>query len=64
DPTLAHKTPILLLTLVLYTVIYAALAVVEVKLLLKYIKIGLPPDEDVAPVNLDSDADAPLGFAY
>jgi cytochrome d ubiquinol oxidase subunit I len=64
DPTLAHSTPILLLTLVLYTVIYAALAVVEVRLLLKYIKIGLPADDDVKTVDLDSDADAPLSFAY
>ncbi|MDR1806677.1 MAG: cytochrome ubiquinol oxidase subunit I [Propionibacteriaceae bacterium] len=64
DPTLAHSTPILLLTVVLYTVIYAALAVVEVKLLLKYIKIGLPADEDVPTVDLGGDPDAPLSFAY
>jgi cytochrome d ubiquinol oxidase subunit I len=64
DGTLAHSTPILVLTLALYTVIYAALAVVEVKLLLKYIKIGLPAEEDVPTVDLDADADAPLSFAY
>ncbi|MDR1387885.1 MAG: cytochrome ubiquinol oxidase subunit I [Propionibacteriaceae bacterium] len=64
DPTLAHSTPILLLTLILYTVLYGVLAVIEVKLLLKYIKIGLPPETDVPPVDLNKDEDAPLSFAY
>ncbi|MDR0990022.1 MAG: cytochrome ubiquinol oxidase subunit I [Propionibacteriaceae bacterium] len=63
-PTLAHSTAILALTLILYTLLYAVLAVIEVRLMLKYIKIGLPPDEDVQPVDLDADADAPLSFAY
>jgi len=49
------------LTMVLYTVIYGALAVVEVGLLLHYIKLGLP---DVEEPKVLSDDDAPLSFAY
>jgi cytochrome d ubiquinol oxidase subunit I len=63
-PTLAGNANIVLLTLILYTLLYAVLAVVEVRLLLKYIRIGLPADEAVPPVDLDSDADATLSFAY
>jgi cytochrome d ubiquinol oxidase subunit I len=62
--SLVGTTGVMLLTVVLYTLIYAVLAVVEVKLLLKYIKIGLPPDEDVEEVDLAADPDAPLSFAY
>jgi len=63
-PTLAGNASIVLLTLVLYTVLYLTLAVIEVRLLLKYIRIGLPADEAVPNVDLDSDADATLSFAY
>jgi cytochrome d ubiquinol oxidase subunit I len=48
-------------TMVLYTLIYGALAVVEVGLLLKYIKIGLP---EVVEPQVITDDDAPLTFAY
>ena len=48
-------------TMVLFTLIYGALAVVEVRLLLKYIKIGLP---DVVEPEVLTDDDAPLSFAY
>jgi cytochrome d ubiquinol oxidase subunit I len=48
-------------TMVLFTLIYGTLAVVEVGLLLKYIKKGLP--EVVEPKVLTDD-DAPLSFAY
>lgn len=48
-------------TMVLYTLIYGALAVVEVGLLLKYIKLGLP--EVVEPTVITED-DQPLSFAY
>ena len=48
-------------TMVLFTLIYGALAVVEVRLLMKYIKAGLP---DVAPPEVLTDDDAPLSFAY
>ncbi len=48
-------------TMVLYTLIYGALAVVEVRLLLHYIKLGLP---DVVEPKVLTDDDAPLSFAY
>ncbi len=48
-------------TMVLFTLIYGALAVVEVRLLLKYIKLGLP---DVVEPEVITDDDAPLSFAY
>jgi cytochrome d ubiquinol oxidase subunit I len=47
--------------MVLYTLIYGALAVVEVGLLLKYIKLGLP---EVVEPKVITDDDAPLTFAY
>ena len=50
-----------LASMVVYTLLYGALAVVEVGLMLKYIKLGLP---DVAPVKVIEDEDAPLSFAY
>lgn len=49
------------LSMVLYTLIYGALAVVEVGLLMHYIKLGLP---DVAEPKVLADDDAPLTFAY
>ncbi|MDR1449346.1 MAG: cytochrome ubiquinol oxidase subunit I [Propionibacteriaceae bacterium] len=57
-------TGVLWLSLILYTLIYGVLAVFEVRLLLKYIKVGLPPETDVAKVDLGQDEDAPLSFAY
>ena len=48
-------------TMVLFTLLYGALAVVEVRLLLKYIKLGLP---DVVEPEVITDDDAPLSFAY
>ncbi len=50
-------------SLIVLTALYAGLAVVEVKLLLKYIAIGAPEFEE--PVDhADQDEDAPLVFAY
>ena len=50
-------------SLIVLTGLYAGLAVVEVKLLLKYIAIGAPEFEE--PVDhADQDEDAPLVFAY
>ncbi|MGV8908690.1 MAG: cytochrome ubiquinol oxidase subunit I [Propionicimonas sp.] len=49
------------LTMVLYTLIYGVLAVVEVGLLMHYIKLGLP---DVTEPKVLTDEDAPLSFAY
>jgi len=48
------------LSLILYTLIYGVLAVVEVGLLLKYIKIGLP---ETVKVSVKDEAE-PLSFAY
>lgn len=64
-PTAAGVSPGVTLTevwlsLILYTVIYGALAVIEVGLFVKYAKAGLP---DVAPVEIRKD-DEPLSFAY
>ena len=47
--------------MILFTLIYGALAVVEVRLLLKYIRLGLP---DVSEPKVLTDDDAPLSFAY
>lgn len=44
-----------------YTLLYAVLAVVEVKLLLRYIRRGAPPYEPVEPVTSDDDR---LSFSY
>ena len=54
--------------MVVYTLVYAALAVVEVKLFLKYVRLGaeaIPePDEHGAGDPDREDADAPLAYAY
>ena len=44
-----------------YTVVYGGLAVVEVGLLLKYIRAGLPVVEEVRQIESDDDV---LSFAY
>jgi len=52
-------------SLIGFTLVYALLAVIEVRLLIKTIKGGLPelpPDEPDAPDH--EDADRPLAFAY
>jgi cytochrome d ubiquinol oxidase subunit I len=48
-------------SLIGFTLIYGVLAVIEVKLLLKYIKAGLPEVDTTPPSD---DQDAPLAFAY
>ena len=50
-------------SMVVYTLLYGVLAVIEVKLFLTYLRAGAPPfEEPVAPA--DQDDDAPLAFAY
>ncbi len=49
------------ITMILYTLLYGTLAVIELGLMFKFIKKGLP---DVAPVEQIVDEDAPLSFAY
>jgi len=48
-------------SMIIYTLLYGGLAVIEVGLMLRYIKKGLPV---VAPVEQIVDEDAPLSFAY
>jgi cytochrome d ubiquinol oxidase subunit I len=48
-------------SMIVYTLLYGALAVVEIKLYLKYVRAGAPPFEEPATVSSD---DAPLAFAY
>jgi len=46
-----------------YTVVYAVLAVVEVRLIVQYVRAGLP--EVAAPSDTDDrDRERPLAFAY
>ncbi|HQR28121.1 MAG TPA: cytochrome ubiquinol oxidase subunit I [Nocardioides sp.] len=53
------------ISLILLTVLYAVLAVVEIGLLAKYIKRGADPFEEPPDVPLGgSDEDAPMAFAY
>jgi cytochrome d ubiquinol oxidase subunit I len=49
------------ITMVLYTLIYLVFAVVEVSLMLKYTKLGLPK---VTEPQVQTDDDAPMSFAY
>ena len=62
SPTMVVGSLPVWLTVVLYTVIYGVLAVVEVGLMLKYIKIGLPPQNTT--VTVAQDEAEPLSFAY
>ena len=61
SPTMVVGSLPVWLTVVLYTVIYGVLAVVEVGLMLKYIKIGLPAQNLTVSVK---DEVEPLSFAY
>ena len=65
-PTMAGISPgvtatEMLISVIGYTLVYGALAVVEVGLMLKYIKAGLPVVEEP---KLLTDEDQPLTFAY
>ena len=52
-----------LFSMIVYTLLYAALAVVEIKLFLTYVRRGAEPfHEPVKPSDVDDDA--PLQFAY
>ena len=50
-----------LFSMILYTLLYGGLAVLEVWLFMKYVKKGLP---DAEPVELNDDPDKPMSFAY
>ncbi len=49
------------ISMIVYTLLYGALAVIEVTLFLKYARMDLP---DVTPPEVQTDDDAPLSFAY
>ncbi|HPU14332.1 MAG TPA: cytochrome ubiquinol oxidase subunit I [Aeromicrobium sp.] len=49
-------------SLITFTLLYGALAVVEIKLLMTYINKGLPPADP--PTVRDDDSETPLAFAY
>ncbi len=55
-----------LTSLIVLTLVYGVLAVVEIKLLLTYIRKGAEPiaDEDLTSGPPDGDSDRPLAFAY
>ena len=50
-------------SMIAYTLVYAVLAVIEVKLFLTYVRRGAEPFEDPRSHD-DADEDAPLQFAY
>jgi len=53
-----------LTTLIGFTLLYGALAVVEIALLMRYIKAGLPDVSRELADTPDNEADRPLTFAY
>jgi cytochrome d ubiquinol oxidase subunit I len=48
-------------SLAIFTLLYGVLAIIEVKLLLRYVQAGLP---ELEPAPDPDDVDAPLAFAY
>ncbi|NEE30138.1 cytochrome ubiquinol oxidase subunit I, partial [Streptomyces sp. SID7982] len=58
-------------SMIVFTLLYAVLAVIEVKLLVKYIKAGPPEltEDDLNPPTKigghdEEDADRPMAFSY
>jgi cytochrome d ubiquinol oxidase subunit I len=51
------------ISMLTYTLVYAVLAVIEVRLFLTYVRRGAEPFEDPRD-HADADEDAPLQFAY
>ena len=52
------------ISMIAYTLVYAVLAVIEVKLFLTYVRRGADPFEDPVEPRGQADEDAPLEFAY
>ena len=52
-----------LISMIVYTLVYGVLAVIEVGLFLRYVKKGLPDDTGVE-LDDHTDEDAPMSFAY
>jgi cytochrome d ubiquinol oxidase subunit I len=55
-----------LTSMVVFTLLYGVLAVIEVALMVKYVKLGPPAEQEVDsnPYDPDAPADRPLTFAY
>ena len=53
-----------LTSLILFTLVYGALAVVEVRLMLTYVRRGAEPVEPQTPSDDAGEGDRPLAFAY
>jgi cytochrome d ubiquinol oxidase subunit I len=53
-----------LVSMVVYTLLYAVLAVIEVKLFLTYVRRGAEPFEEIKPPEGADHEDAPFQFAY
>ena len=55
-----------LTSMIVFTLLYGVLAVIEVALMVKYVKLGPPAEDEVDPNPYDPDApaDRPLTFAY
>jgi cytochrome d ubiquinol oxidase subunit I len=53
-----------LTSLIVFTLLYGGLAVVEATLMFRYAKAGPPPEPDEDAAAADEDADRPLTFAY
>ncbi len=51
-----------LISMILFTLVYGGLAVLEVGLMIRFVKKGLPQVEE--PKAIDTDTDQPLSFAY
>jgi cytochrome d ubiquinol oxidase subunit I len=62
SPTVGTAT--VLTSLIVFTLLYAALAVVELRLLVHYVKAGSPPAAAEAGEPSDQDPDRPMAFAY
>ena len=52
------------ISMIAYTLIYAVLAVVEIGLILKYVKAGAEPYVEPPNPSLRDQSDEPLTFAY
>jgi cytochrome d ubiquinol oxidase subunit I len=62
SPTVGTAT--VLTSLTVFTLLYAALAVIELGLLVRYAKAGPAPTDTDSAGDGDQDPDRPMAFAY
>jgi cytochrome d ubiquinol oxidase subunit I len=62
SPTVGTAT--VLTSLTVFTLLYAALAVIELSLLVRYAKAGPAPTDTASTGDADQDPDRPMAFAY